>query len=653
MRYYSISVRMCLLLLFAYLFTAQAYSMSLKVESPDKKLVVFLKLNDQGCPGYEVLYEGKGVLKESSLGLICNGQSLYSDLKLVDFSQAELVSDDYKMLLGKKSKCYYAANRRVISFQNQYNDRIDIEVQVSNDGAAFRYCIPEADSGSISIEAEKTSFAFAKDAIAWLHPMPVSKSGWSKTQPSYEEYYSVGKPVGQPSPFNEGWCFPALFKTNEDIWVLISETNVDGKYCGTRLGQDSSGGIYKIDFPQAQEHRGPVDPVSPKVDTPFTSPWRVIIVGKDLDTIVSSTLITDLAGPCKIANTDFVAPGKAAWHWIRYGDDSATLEFADKYLDFAEKMNWQYVLIDCNWDRTIGYEKIAGFVKKAKARNIGVILWYNSNGPWNDAPMTPKDKMHERDIRRKEFARLKDMGVAGVKVDFFGGDKQATMKLYCDIFADAADFGIMVNCHGTTIPRGWQRTYPNLVTMESVRGMEYCTFEQRNADQQPQHCTILPFTRNVIGSMDFTPIVFNPKIRSVTLKTSLAFELALSVVFESGIQHFALSPEEYDLMPEYVVKYLQEVPVAWDDTKLVAGYPGEYVVMARRKGDKWYIAGINGTDKDKNLNLDLSFIPNMSKGNLITDGPDRSFNYVTLDKNELKELNLEINPNGGFVLVVE
>ena len=633
--------------------TGNAFSKSFNVASPNGDLVAFVNVNQQGIPQYHIQYNGIDVLKPSSLGIICNDISLNDNLELAVVSPAEKVSDSYQMIVGKKKVCLYNANRRVATFQNSSNQKLQIEFQVSDHGVAFRYSIPGNINKSVTVNDEITSFAFPPDTISWLHPMAVAKTGWSKTQPSYEEYYSVGQNVGNPSPFNQGWCFPALFKTSDNIWALICETNVSGTYTGTRLAHDSTGGIYKISFPQAQEHRGPVDPVTPAVKLPFTSPWRVIIIGNNLNSIVQSTLITDLAEPCKVSNTDFVVPGKAAWHWLRYSDESATLEYADSFLDFAVKMKWQYMLIDASWDQYIGYEKMTEFVKKAKSKNIDVILWYNSNGPWNDAPMTPKNKMHERDIRRKEFAILKDMGVRGVKIDFFGGDKQATMQLYYDICADAADYQIMVNFHGTTIPRGWQRTYPNLMTMEAVRGMEYCTFEQRNADQQPQHCTILPFTRNVIGSMDFTPIVFNPKIRASNLKTTLAFELALSVVFESGIQHLGLVPDECKLMPDYIVSYLQDVPTAWDETRLIDGYPGEFAVFARRKADKWYIAGINGTESAKKLSLDLSFISAQAHAVIITDGPDRTFNKTVINGKEIQNLNIEIKPNGGFVLVTE
>jgi len=621
--------------------------------SPDGKLNVAFYVNEKGQPLYSIQLNGKDVLKNSVLGLVRDDQSFTEGLTLENISSLERIEDNYTMLLGKRRNCSYIANRRIFSLKNSNNEKMQIIFQISNDGVAFRYAFPGDSEKTYSIKEEKTTFAFEPNTVSWLHPMQPGKSGWSRTQPSYEEHYIIEKPVGTRSPMSEGWCLPALFKTEDDIWVLICDSDVDESYCAVRLARDSTGGVYKVAFPHPEEHRGKIDPVQPTITTPFKSPWRVLIVGDNLKAIVESTLMTDVAKDCEYPNTDFIKPGRAAWHWLRYGDESATLPVAESFLDFASKMKWQYILIDATWDTLIGYEKIAEFIKKAAGKNVGVILWYNSNGPWNDAPMGPKNKMHEKTIRREEFAKLKEMGVKGVKVDFFGGDKQATMKLYLDIFKDAADYGILVNCHGATIPRGWQRTYPNLVTMEAVKGMEYCTFEQRNANLQPQHCCILPFTRNVIGSMDFTPIVFNPRIRGVTLRTTLAFELALSVIFESGVQHFGLVPDEYELMPDFVVDYLQNVPTAWDQTRLVDGYPGKFVVIARKTGDKWYIAGINGENEKKELSLDLFFLPAETRATLITDGPDRTFSRKTLEKEAVLKPVIELLPNGGFVIVTD
>jgi hypothetical protein len=322
-----------------------------------------------------------------------------------------------------------------------------------------------------------------------------------------------------------------------------------------------------------------------------------------------------------------------------------------KFLDMTAKLGWEYLLVDCNWDSKIGREKITEFVKEAKEKGVGIILWYNSNGQWNDAPMTPKDRVHTPQVREKEFKWLHDIGVAGIKVDFFGGDKQVTMQMYLDILKDAAKYKLLANFHGATLPRGWQRTWPNMVTTEAVMGMEYCTFDQGNADQQPQHCCVLPFTRNVVAPMDFTPVVMSRKIRNASRVTSGAFELALAVIFESGIQHFGLAPFEAESLPQRAIDYLSDVPTAWDQTVFVAGYPAKDIVMARRKGNVWYIAGINGENQKKKLQLDLSFLSKDISGTLITDEPAEDkllIKDVTLSS--MENLDIELEPYGGFVI---
>ncbi|MFA5424972.1 MAG: glycoside hydrolase family 97 catalytic domain-containing protein [Phycisphaerae bacterium] len=617
--------------------------------SPDGRLQVLFEIDSRGVPFYSIEFEKKTVLKSSRLGLDLDGYDFSQNLTLEEVSKPKIIKDKYRMPFGKRKECSCTANRRTFSLKNQNGNEVQIVFQVSNDGVVFRYAFPKSFIKSCTVNKENTAFAFAPTTVSWLHPMQPGKSGWSRTQPSYEENYISGKPVGNPSPTGQGWCFPALFKTSDDIWVLICDSDVDENYCAVRLAGDSNDGVYKVAFPHPEEHRGQIDPARPKITLPFESPWRVLIIGDSLATIVESTLMTDVAKPCKIKNIDFIKPGRAAWSWLRYDDNGTKLDVIESFLDFAAKMKWEYILVDANWDTFIGYEKIADFVKKAKSKNIGVILWYNSNGSWNDAPMGPKDKMHERTVRRAEFARLKKMGVKGVKIDFFGGDKQATMKLYLDTLKDAADYKILVNCHGATIPRGWQRTFPNLVTMEAVKGMEYCTFDQGNANREPQHCCVLPFTRNVISSMDFTPTVIDPNIRGVKLITKPVFELALPVVFESGITHLGLVPDEYKLMPDYVVEFLQNVPTAWDETRFVDGYPGKFVVIARRSGDVWYIAGINGTEQEMDLSLDLNFIPNIENASLFTDGPDRTFVKKTFELAARDKLNIKILPHGGFV----
>jgi hypothetical protein len=446
-----------------------------------------------------------------------------------------------------------------------------------------------------------------------------------------------------------GWVFPALFNYGK-YWVLISETASDRNYSGCRLKQHSAGNEFFIGFPQEAENfqNGPVNP---ELKLPWYTPWRIIVIGDSLKTIAESTLGTDLAEPLKLKDISFVKPGRASWSWITLKDDSIVYGVQKQFIDFAADMGWEYCLIDANWDTQIGYDKIKELAKYAKKKKVGLILWYNSAGNWNSVTFTPKDKLLTHEGRVKEFGRLKEIGIKGIKVDFFGGDGQSVMVYYQGIIEDAAQFGLIVNCHGATLPRGWQRRYPNLLTVEAVKGFEYVTFEQGNADLEPNHCCVLPFTRNVFDPMDFTPVCFTevPNIKRVTTN---GFELALSVIFTSGIQHFAQTPEGMAAVPDYVKDFMREIPSRWDDTRFIDGYPGKYVVIARRFKNSWYVGGINGENIEKNISLDLSFIKSR-KGVLITDGIDnRSFDMQKITIATGKPLGIRLKGNGGFVMKI-
>jgi alpha-glucosidase len=442
-----------------------------------------------------------------------------------------------------------------------------------------------------------------------------------------------------------------LFKHNQ-TWLLITEANLDTNYCATRLNSVGRDGKFTIEFPDPREVMKDKNLV-PRSPLPFYSPWRVVTIGS-LKTIIESTLGTDLAKPAIKMNTAFVKPGKSSWSWIMSKDDFIVYDEQKKYVDFAADMKWQYCLIDVNWDKKIGYEKIKELADYAAKKNVGLILWYNSAGDWNTVKYTPKDMMVTHESRIKEFSRLKSMGIKGVKIDFFGGDGQSVIKYYHEILKDAADYGIMVNFHGATLPRGWSRTYPHLVTTEAVKGFEMVTFNQRDANVQSNHCTILPFTRNAFDPMDFTPMNLYTIPTQSKRRTTSTFELALSVVFLSGIQHFAESPEGMSHVPDFVKQFLRSLPNSWDDVKFIQGYPGKEVVLARKSGNKWYIAGMNGDSAtEKTFDLDLSKFK-MKKGQLITDGAENS-NFIeerlTLQADTRRKIT--VKPSGGFVLVLE
>ncbi|MBN1396507.1 MAG: glycoside hydrolase family 97 catalytic domain-containing protein [Bacteroidetes bacterium] len=618
------------------------------LKSPDTKLSVHLRIAPGGKIVYSVSHSGSDVIKESRLGIIRSDEDFSANLILDSVSNVIPVSDKYTMLHGKRLDCQYTGNKQVFYMKNLNSKRMEIIFQVSDNGVAFRYFFPDKKDTIIKIFKEETSYHFDPSTKAFLQPCPDARTGWCFTQPSYEEFYNINMPVGMVSPYQAGWVMPALFNYGK-YWICITETAVDTNYCGSRLSQFSPDGEYSVQFPQPQEGR-PDGPVLPESTTPWYTPWRIIALSDNLAGLIESTLATDLAVPAKYDVSSWLKPGIASWSWVILKDDSTVYEAQQRYIDFAASMNWRYCLIDAFWDTKIGYEKIKQLADYARSKNVKILLWYNSAGDWNTTTLTPRDKMISNKSRSAEFQKLKEIGVAGIKVDFFGGDGQSMMKYYINILEDAAKYNLAVNFHGSTYPRGWSRTYPNLVSMEAIKGEEYVTFGQYNADQQPVHCTVIPFTRNLFDPMDFTPVNFSG-IPNILRKTTGGFEIALSVLFTSGIQHIAETPTGMASQKDFVIEYMKALPECWDDVKFIDGIPGKYVILARKKRDVWYIAGINGENSHRTVTLDLPFIKKSAKGILITDSADtndlikRNMTITGSDK-------LDMRPHGGFVIKV-
>jgi hypothetical protein len=621
-----------------------------KLASPDKSIVLKVFLSDTGEIRYQIQRSGISVVDPSTLGVMMKSHNFTHGLKLIKISKPERITDSYQTKNAKKSNIQLQANQLVLSFINEEEKKMDIIFRLSNDGVAFRYSFPWI-TNSETIVKEQTSFTFDKSSRAWLQPMSEAKTGWQQCHPSYEEHYLQDISVGTVSLLKSGWVYPALFKTN-DTWVLITEAALDGTYCGTRLINDSASSVYSIGFADPREvFTG--GGYLPENNKPWLTPWRIITIGS-LKTIAESTLGTDLAPKAINVDQSFIKPGKASWSWINSKDDRIVYDEQKKYIDFASSMNWQYCLIDANWDTQIGYDKIAELATYAKQKNVGLILWYNSAGDWNTIAYHPKDMLLTKEGREKEFSRLSAMGIKGVKIDFFGGDGRSMIQYYIDILDDAAKYKLLVNFHGATLPRGWQKTYPHLVTAEAIYGMEMVTFDQSAADKQANHCAMLPFTRNAFDPMDFTPMNLTGLTSSNCIrKTTPAFELALSVLFLSGIQHYAQSPEGMVRVPDDAKEFLRRLPDNWDDVKFLDGYPGKYVVIARRSGNRWYIAGINGEKNEKKVNFDLTSFKK-SKATLFTDGTrSELFSKTLLNTAVQKKCDITLTENSGFVMVLE
>ncbi|MFA9219463.1 MAG: glycoside hydrolase family 97 catalytic domain-containing protein [Sphingomonadaceae bacterium] len=611
--------------------------------SPDHHISVTLRTTAAGALSYAVARDGKPVLLNSELGLQLEGADLASGLTLVATSRPQAITDRYQLAVGKKRDITYRATEQTFTLQNGQRQKMDVVFRVSNDGVAFRYIVAEPALPVKKLNQERSSFALPRGAKAWLQPMAVAQTGWSNVNPSYEEHYQMEIPAGTASPSPAGWVFPALFKSG-DNWLAISEAGMDGSFQASRLAASSPGGKYSIGNPMAAEVTTGGTLMAATSGTMMT-PWRLMAVGP-LATVMASTLGTDLAAPAIAFDQKLVQPGHASWSWALLKDDATVYDVQKRFIDYAADMHWDYTLIDADWDRKIGYEKVKELVDYAASKNVGILLWYNSSGDWNKTEYTPKSQLLTHGQRAAEFKRLRELGVKGVKIDFFGGDGQSMIAYYVDILRDAADAGLLVNFHGATLPRGWTRTWPNLMSMEAVRGLEFTTFEQLDEDKVVTHAAMLPFTRNLFDPMDFTPMVFGD-IPNIRRSTSNGFELAESVLFLSGIQHFAETPEGMATVPAYVKQFLHTLPRSWDDSRLLDGYPGKYVAIARKAGDAWYVAGINATNTDKVVQLDLSFARG-KHGVIINDGvAERSFTQAELAANH--QVAVTIKPHGGFV----
>jgi len=616
--------------------------------SPDGKIVVMMNLTASGEPFYSIAFLDSVLLENSGLGLLREDADFTNGLILKTVSDVNTINDNYTLLYGKKRIATYHANQKVYHLENSQGEKMDIIFQVSNDGVAFRYFFPGKSDDKLKIVEEKSSFSFPANTKAWIQPRASSKSGWNQGNPSYEEHYISDCLLNDIPASDSGWVFPVLFH-HDGYWIHITETWPEKNYCGShlQLGEDLT--EYVIAFPEATEGF-PGGPVFPESTLPWATPWRVITIGDDPGDIAESTLGTDVAQPSVLDDISYVKPGKASWSWALMKDPSINYDTQKEFIDYASEMHWEYCLIDINWDTQIGWDKIKELARYAKEKNVGLILWYNSAGNWNTVPYTPKDILLTSESRQMEFARIKDIGVKGIKVDFFGGDGQSMMNYYIDILEDAHKYQLMVNFHGATLPRGLHRTYPNLVSMESVRGFEYATFDQGSADKLPKKITILPLTRNSYDPMDFTPVCFNEYDHNNRV-TGNGAELAQTVLLLSGVQHYAEIPSGMKKVPDYVRQVMREIPVDWDETRFVDGYPGKYVIIARRKNQTWYVAGINGEVTSKDLTVFLPFIK-QKKGIMISeDDTLRSFRQEEILLDEQGRYEISLLGYGGFLLI--
>lgn len=617
--------------------------------SPDGQLTVWVD-DVNGTPAYRVVLGETEFIERSPLGVKTNIGDFTQNLTLTG-CEIKKVQEQYQLSTIKQSNVNYEATEAVCSFEQQGKKVMDVVFRVSNCDVAYSYTIyPKGGTLVCVVDSEASGFQLPTGTTTFLCPQSRPMGGFARTAPSYETGYSLDDQMGK-NGWGEGYSFPCLFRVGEKGWVLISETGVDGNYVASRL-LNVKDGLYRIGFPQQGECNG-WGSTSASVALPCQTPWRTITIGTTLANIVETTVPFDLVSQKYKASQEYIH-GKGSWSWIIGMDASCNFDEQKRYIDFSAAMGYQSVLIDALWDVQIGREKIAELAAYGKTKGVGLYLWYNSNGSWNDAPQSPKGKMDKSHARREEMAWMKSIGIRGIKVDFFGGDKQNMMQLYEDILSDANDYGILVIFHGCTLPRGWERMYPNYAASEAVLASENLHFGQGACDAEAFNATIHAFVRNTVGAMDFGGSTLNKfynanNSRGSRRVTSDVYALATAVLFQSPVQHFALAPNNLTDAPAWAIDFMKEVPTKWDEVKYIDGYPGKYVIMARRSGDKWYVVGVNAEKTPLKINIDLSLFEKGTELQVYSD--DAQLNGSVKTVKAKKQMAVTIPTNGGLVIV--
>lgn len=622
------------------------------VKGPDGKLQVTVSCPEGSEASYAVTYNGKQMLESSPLGLETNVGDFARSMKLTGHAE-KAIDTKYTQSRIKVSQVHYRANELNCSFANAAGQKMDVTFRVGNNDVAFRYTLPkQGERGSVTVNNEKTGFRFPQQTTTFLTPQSDAMIGWKRTKPSYEEEYKVDAPMNTRSQYGHGYTFPCLFKIGSDGWVLVSETGVDSRYCGSRLS-DAQDGLYSLAFPMAEENNGN-GTSAPAFSLPGVTPWRTITVGETLQPIVETTVPWDVVEPRYTTEHDYKM-GRGTWSWILWQDNSINYDDQVKYVDLAAAMGYEYVLIDNWWNTNIGHDRMTQFIKHANSKGVDVFLWYSSSGYWNDIEQGPTNLMDNAIARKREMKWLQQQGVKGIKVDFFGGDKQETMRLYEDIMSDADDHGLMVIFHGCTIPRGWERMYPNYVGSEAVLASENIIFNQHSCDEEAFNACLHPFIRNTIGSMEFGGTFLNKRMNrnndgGTTRRTTDVFQLATAVLFQNPIQNFALAPNNLTDAPQVCLDFMKQVPTTWDETRFIDGYPGRYVVLARRHADRWYVVAVNGSKEPLKLKLSLP----MLAGETVSFYSDDKQQQPQMKPQKIKadgSVQLTILPQGGAVFV--
>lgn len=628
------------------------FAKEMKVMSPSGALVLHLQL-EEGRLSYDVLYNDVVMLEESPLGMVTDMGDFSQGLILTDVKE-NAIDKRYSQNRIKHSEIHYQASELQVHLTNAKDQKMTLVLRVSDNDIALRYELAQNnETANCEIIEELTGFNFPQKTTTFLTPQATPMIGWKRTKPSYEEEYIADDKLGAPSKYGVGFTFPGLFHIGDDGWILVSETGVTSRYCASKLSEGTADGIYSIAFPEPEENNG-IGNANPRLSLPGATPWRTLTVADNLKPIVETTIPFDLVDPLYEPSQEYVL-GRSTWSWIMWQDNSVNYDDQIRYVDLAAAMGYEYVLIDGLWDKQIGYNKMPEIIKYAQSQGVDAFVWYNSNGYWNDAPQGPKQKMNTSVARKKEMAWLKSMGVKGLKVDFFGGDKQMTMQLYEDILTDANEYGLMIIFHGCTLPRGWERLYPNYVGSEAVLASENLIFTQKSNDLEAYNACLHPFIRNAVGAMEFGPVLLNKRHNrdnngGCIRRTSDVFQLATAVLFQSPVQVFAIAPNNLEDAPDFAIDFMKKVPTTWDETVFIDGYPGEYVVLARRHGKQWFVVGVNAKKENLKIEVDLPMLASKTV-TLYLDNKDLKSSKGKLKVNKKRRVKLSLPSDGGILLV--
>ena len=650
--------------------TTPALAEDVKVASPDGRLVV-----NVSCEGgrlyYDATLDGQRMLEKSALGLKTSIGDLTRDLTLKG-QKSDAVSKQYQMRGTKASKSDYQANTLTLDVENKDGRKMSITFQVSNNDIAFRYVMPRQNVGRkemkrVRILSELSSFSFPDGTTTFISPQIGPESGWEQTKPSYEEGYSADAPMDKPSQYGHGYIFPALFhlggagnpeesgNPRYSGWALVSETGVGSNYCGSHLSDYQAGTGYTVAYPDPGENNGFGSDFA-AISLPGETPWRTITLGTTLKPIIETTISYDVVEPRYAPSTEY-CPGRYTWSWLLWQDNSINYDDQVQFIDLASAMGFEYCLVDNWWDTRIGRDRIAELSKYAQSKGVHLLLWYNSNGFANDAPQTPRDCMNTAIAREREMKWLQSIGVKGIKVDFFGGDKQEVMRLYEDILSDANRYGLQVVFHGCTIPRGWERMYPNYVASEAVLASENLYFGEGATISESFDLTLHPFCRNATASMDWGGIIMNKwmsrdnKSRH-TRKTTDIFEMASGVIMQTSVQCVAMQPNNLQELPQFEMDFLKTLPTTWEETRYIDGYPGRYVILARKATNgQWYVAGLSAKKEPLTLTLDLPmFTAGETLQYYVDDKKSGEPTLTTLKMDKRSKAKVTLLANGGLIL---